>query len=370
MKFEIDKKVLDNTLEVVSKFSDPINSIYGLRCILIKVDSDFIEFQATNGSINIIKKLVVDNNKVKVFEKGKFLIHSNIFKNVIKKLSKSILIEKGINDNINIYQGESEYSIATNKIESFPIIEESTNVKYIEIDTNEFKKAIKSVQFAVSNDNNLLYKCINFKFKNNEIRLAASDTYRLAYYQLKVNNIVNDEFDLSILSNNVKDLLPFDVPKKVKLFYNNLKFGINYNNTIITSRIIDQPYKNMEEILNKLTDLEYKITINKDELMDILNKGFVIASTQGGKKIEININSNEFKVSNYQAEIGNSVSKTHNFKLEGRNSLSFEVNFNFIKDAISVFDGEIYLLIDKEIRKILIISKSNENCKQLITPIK
>ncbi|QSF13509.1 DNA polymerase III subunit beta [Mycoplasma sp. Mirounga ES2805-ORL] len=368
MKFKINKTHLDEIFEIVSRYSDSINTNYSFRCVLINVDNQKITFTATNGILSIVKSIQVDNVNVKVEEIGSFLIQSNYFKNIIKKLSGEILIEKDDNDSsILIMAGNSKYTLTTSDISTFPVIDKIYSPKKIEINTDEFKKAIKSVSFATSQDNSLIYKCINFKFKKNSINLAATDTYRLAHYSIKQKTNIDEEFDISVNGKDVKELIPNDAPKNVTLFYNNIKFGIEYKDTTITSRIVELPYNDVEALFDVL-DIKHKITIKKDILSDILNKVW-IGNSDKNNKIEINVTKEFFKITNMLEEIGSFIAKTSDFELEGK-SLDFDVNYNFIKDALSVYDDDIYILIDSDIKRILILSKSNNNTKQLITPMR
>ncbi|UUD35254.1 DNA polymerase III subunit beta [Mycoplasmopsis caviae] len=367
MKFHIKKQLLDETLEIVTKYSDPINSLYGFRCILIKVENEKITFSASNGVINIIKSLDVDDVNIKIEETGMFLIQANIFKNVIKKLSGMITLNQEFSTRLEISQRNSNYKLTTNPISSFPEIEENINLKKIEIDTNEFRKAIKSTIFAVSQDSSLVYKCINFKFKDNKLNLTATDAARLSYYSMNLNNYQYSNEEFSVNSKDVKDLIPADAPKKITFFFNRIKMGIEYKNTVITSRIVDLPYPDIESLFTSM-DIENKLFIKKEEINDLINKVW-LGTSDKQNRLEFTINKSEISVLNKLDEISISVAKTQNFKFEGK-AFEFDINYHFLKDALSVFEGDVLILFDKNIQKILIASDSNKESKQLVTPMR
>ncbi|MGV2392617.1 UNVERIFIED_CONTAM: DNA polymerase III subunit beta [Campylobacter lari] len=272
MKIVIKKNKLDEIIEIVSKFTDPISSYYGMRCVLISTDDEKITFKACNEVTNIVKSIPVDNIDVIVQEHGQILVQCNIFKNIIKKLTGFIQINTSFNNNIEIKQEGSEYTLTTSPISSFPQIDETTNIKSLEINTDKFRKAVKNVAFAASNENNLIFKCINFRSNGNKLNLTATDSYRLAFYTIETNNPLED-LEFSINAKDVKELLPADAPKKVTLFYNSIKVGIRYENTVIQARITDLPYHDIEALFSKvINDTKYKITINKNELSSLLNK--------------------------------------------------------------------------------------------------
>ncbi|WP_029608581.1 DNA polymerase III subunit beta [Mycoplasma simbae] len=367
MKFKINKKILDDALEIVSKYVDPLSTFYSFRCVLVKIESDFITLRAANDATNIIKKLVVDDVNIKVEETGEFLVQSNIFKSIIKKLSGNITISKTVNNLLDIVEGNSNYQISTLDENTFPVIDSLFNTKKIEINTNELKKAIKNVYHASSEDNNLIYRCINMRYKNSAINFTATDSHRLAAYKMIINNMIDDKFDISVDAEDLKDLIPSDAPKIVELFYNDVKVGIKYENTIVVSRVVTIPFRDTDPIFNDM-NIQYNISIDKNVFNNILNKIW-ISNGDKQNRISISVNSSEFKIVNNVSEIGSFVDSTSDFKFEGK-PFQMDLNYNFLKDAISVFDGEISILIDEHIKKILILSSSNKNSKQLITPLR
>ncbi|QBF34326.1 DNA polymerase III subunit beta [Mycoplasmopsis phocirhinis] len=367
MKFHINKKVFDEALEVVSKYVDPISTFYSFRAIYINLSENFITLKAANDSTSIVKKLVVDDTNIKVEQTGEFLIQANVFKNIIKKLSGFITISKSGNNLLDIQEGNSRYQITTLNSSTFPITDNLLNTKQIEIDTNEFKKAIKSVNHASSQDNNLIYKCVNIKNKNGFINFTATDSYRLALYQMKNDLILDDKMDISIVAKDLKDIVGIDAPKKITFFYNDIKVGVKYNNTTIISRIVSLNFKDTEPLFNEMK-IKHAIQIEKNELNDLLNKIW-IANGDKQNRIELKVNNSLLQITNNISEIGLSTAKTEKFKFKGTN-FDLDLNYVFLKDAISVFDGEISILIDESMKKILIISNSNTFSKQLITPLR
>lgn len=57
------------------------------------------------------------------------------------------------------------------------------------------------------------------------------------------------------------------------MFYNLIKFGVEYDDIIIIVRIIDLFYYNVEQLFNKVIfEIKYKIIIEKLEFNNFLNK--------------------------------------------------------------------------------------------------
>ncbi|WP_029905914.1 DNA polymerase III subunit beta [Mycoplasmopsis opalescens] len=367
MKFQIQKNILDQVLETVSKYTDPINSFYALRCILIRVEREKIYFFGKSEITSIIKNVDVDDTNVIVEETGEFLINASLFKNAVKKLNDLITIKLNYNQ-LEIKQGSSFYSLHTSPATNFPILDINIlkKTKQITINREEFKKAIKNVIFAVSTENNLIYKAINVILKKNKLIFNATDTFRLAHTSIKVSNPNDYEFNLSILGRELKDLIPLEADENINLFFDEMRFGITYKNTIIYARVIDIPYNNVETLFTNFVT-KYKIETTKEAIMDTINKVYL----QFGEKqvrIEFKFKSNEMECNYRLDEIGTSQAKTTEISLDG-SPFELDLNYNFVKDALSVFTGKIIMLVDEKCRKILFLSRENEATKQLITPL-
>lgn len=367
MKFQINKKIFDEVLEIVSKYSDAISTFYGFRCVLIEVTDEKIILKTSNDSINITKKIDVDDINVKVESTGKFLIQTNVIKPIIKKLSGNIDISTDNNQLLTISQGTSNYQVSLVNENSFPAFDNIINVKEIKINTSKLKKAIKSVIHAASLDNNLIYKCINIRNKNDSLHFTTTDSYRLALYQLKHNGLITEDIDISVVAKDLNSLIPIDAPEEITLFYNDIKVGIKYENTVITSRLVAIPFKDTEPLFENL-NIKHSIQIEKAELNDLLNRVWL---TNGDKqnRLSFMVKEGNLKITNNVVEVGSFVAATDKFKYSG-DLIEFDLNYNFLKDAISIFDGEISILIDERVAKFLIISHSDTGSKQLITPLR
>ncbi|WP_406615486.1 DNA polymerase III subunit beta [Mycoplasmopsis hyopharyngis] len=365
MNFEIQKNILDKAIEIVSRYSDTANAFYSLRCILIKVTNEVIYLVASNGSQSIEKQLIVDNDKIKVFEEGKFLINTQYFKNSIKKFNQNIIIKFDNDKNLILKEKFTSYSLTTVDPETFIPIEFELPEKFITVNSEQFRKGQKDVEKVVAIDSELIYKCINVKFKDNLMIFGATDTYRLAYEKFKVKNENKYEYEFSLESNYFKDLLPVDVPNEFKLYFDQLKICVVYEQTKIFSRIVDMEFFDLAKLIP--SEFKYQIKINKNELLNLIDKVSVVTSEKQNK-IEMKIEKNELTLKTFVKEIGTSIAKTTNFNNLTKLELELDLNITFLKDAISVFNDEITLNIDDKVSRILIVSEKDPELKQIITP--
>lgn len=366
MKFTIKKNILDQTIEFISKYVDSINVFMPFRCVKIDVSFDKITFIASNGLMSTKKILKVDEINIKVEIPGIVLINNQYFKNIIKKLNNEISVESN-GKIIKIWENEISYTLNCVDVE-FPNIDFKKPENSFEINTNKLEKAIRNVSFSASSETSgksLILKCINFSSKNDILRLVATDTFRLSTETIKINKPINVNF--SIESKNIKNMITKEAPKNVIMFIDESKVGIVYENTIIQSSIVDVPFVSFEGIIP--TEFSRKISIKKSELLDLLNK-VVFIQQEKYNRVEFKINKDLLTLSTNLSDIGQSTGSTTEFELIG-DPIDIDFNYVFIKDALTAFENdEINLCINKNGNIMLIVSKSNENNKQVITPLR
>lgn len=363
MKFTIKKTLLDNIVEFLSKYSNPIDTFVTFRYILIDVEEEKITFTASNSTMSARKVVPVDEIDIKVEDIGSSLINCSYFKNIIKKLNKTIEISTQ-NDLINIVEGNTIYKLNTIS-NNFPKIDFSDTSNKFELNKSDFEKAVKNVIFAVGDNlNSIILKCVNIICDGTNLRFTATDTARLSTEIIKINK--NIKINVSIDSKNIRNMIIKDSPKKIFMFFDNTKLGISYENTIIQTSIVDIPYHDISKVFPK--DYTRKIIIEKDELMNIINK-VVFINQEKGSRLELKINEKELKITTNISEIGTSFASTKNFTLEGE---PIEIDFNhiFLKEAINIIEGEINIFINENGNVALIVSKTNPNNKQLLSSLR
>lgn len=364
MLVNIDKKILDKNIEFVSKFVDPINAFVPFRCIHFDVNNHHITLTASNGIMSVKKIIPVDENLVMVEKNGTFLVNANILKTIIKKINNKITLK--IEENVlEISEAETKYELNLIKNE-FPEIVFKISDQNFEIESATLEKAIRNVSFAAGDESkNAVLKCINLIASNNQLTLIASDSFRLGYEKIKLENNIN--FNILIDNKNLKTMISGNNPKNITVFIDINKIGIAYKNTIIQSTLVDLTYADISKIFPD--SFSRQIIINKNELLELLNK-VIFINQEKGNRIQFIFKQNELKLISEVSEIGKSEASTKNFTIKG-DDIEIDFNYLFIKDAINVFDnGDINLLINQNGNIMMIVSDSNKNNKQLITPLR
>ncbi|WP_027123028.1 DNA polymerase III subunit beta [Metamycoplasma spumans] len=363
MQLKINKLLLEHAIERVAKAIDSNPFIPSMKGVLISAQDNKITFIGSNGEISI-KHEVETSLDAEITVPGIFLVELSLFRNIIKKLDGDVVLDS--DDKIlKISTENDEYCLNLYPTNEYPDIDFEVYGDTLKIKWNDFKEMIRDVIFAASNnETTLILCCVNIMAHNNKLKLVTTDRHRYA-------EVINDtespaEFNISILSKNLRDLMNFEYSSDVILHISEHKILFQIDNTIIQSKVIDQPYQDVSKIVPK--EFETELKISKKELNNLLNKASVII-TENYNKIRFHILDDTLTISSTRDEIGNAKVKTQKFEYNGQ-ELKLALNGKYLKEAIAVYDDNLVISFTKNNLRIVITSPSKPNVLQLITPQK
>ncbi|TDV24396.1 DNA polymerase-3 subunit beta [Mycoplasmopsis mustelae] len=369
MKFIISKKIIDQSIDFLSLFNDSNDVYVPFRGILFKINSENLTLISAKNNLAARKIIRIDEKNLTVEEPGIFLLNSSLLKNIIKKFDDKITFQS-IGQNIKIFDKNTKYTLTTLDADRYPFINFDLQKNKFTVNSRKFENTINNVFISTNQNternNGLLYKCINIKSnKNKEIRMTATDSFRLSSEVFKINEEIN--LDVSVEAKNLKKLFMKDMPEEVTFFYDEEKIGVLYKDIVIHSNLSKLTYLNIDNFIKPI--YSKSLVINRDEFLKLINK-VVFYNSDKIRRLQFNISKEELKLSFEVPEIGISNASTSNIMYNGE-ILDIDLDFQFIKDAVSVFpNGNIHLNISESNDRIYVLANNNESHIQLITPIR
>ena len=362
MEIKFIKRKLLNQIENLGKIINNSNYLQSLKGIFFQVEENEIKVTSSNGNLSI-KKIIKTNEEIKIIEPGVFLVPGKLFIEVLKKHGNEIKIKK-MNGNLSIKSVENESFINLFDELEYPNISfEINNNKEFLIEKEILKKAINNVSFAsAENDKRIILNGVNLKSSNGFLELSATNSYRLAYEKIKINNDL--EFNISILSRDLKNFINNESQKTIKINVENSKIITSFENTYMALQIIDGIYPDVKNLIPQ--DFSKEIKIDKKLLDDLINRVMVMSS-ENNKVVVLSVNQEKLSLKTEKNEIGKTISETKLFDYIGE---EFEITFNlqFLKDAINIFEGNISLSFNGNQEPFVIKSETNDNLIQLVLP--
>jgi len=357
MKLVVIKNNLREALSRIGHAIGETSSLPILKNFLLEARDNKIVLTATNLEIAITATL-----SGKIIEEGKVAVPFDITSNILTNLqSERLDLEKKQND-LLVTTDNYEATIKGFSTTEFPIIPKIKNTKrFFRIKSQEFKEALSQTTIASQGSdlrpelNNLL-----FHFSIDEIKLAATDSFRLAE-----KTLFHQSFE-SNCEEEVRILIPIKTAQhllrvlseegETKIHWDENQIIFISENMEFISRISEGNFPDYTSVVPKKFIAE--AVVEKQELFNALKLagvfGFrtneVIVKAPEGKKI--------LEISSIDTASGENKSVLP-AKISGKTE---EVGFNlrYLSDGVRVLSGnEVYFGINDE--KPAILKSSGEN---------
>ncbi|WP_215740245.1 DNA polymerase III subunit beta [Mesomycoplasma hyorhinis] len=369
MKFIIEKEKLEKYVERNLIAISNSNGYSALGGLLLELRRDGLVITSTDRELSI-QSFIPNFEFIEINSLGRLLVNANMFKNILKKLKNKISLEQ-VDNTVILRSGLDQFSIKLNDVDEFPELDFKNRGEKLIINASKLREAIKNTIFACytskentkEKNNYLLFTCLSLKTRDSYLEISASDRIRIAMETINIENPI--ELDIAIKNKNLKDFVLEEAKEDIELFIDDWKISYTFENTTVQSVLFKETYKDIRSVFPKKDDIQYYFQIEKKELIEITSKATIISSSEKHNTLIFNITEDELSVQFNEDEKGNSIIKTKNHVFSGP-TLTFKVNYKFLKDAINVFEDKINFFITANKTKLLINSQSNKKNKQLI----
>ncbi len=374
MKLIILKEKLKEGLKTVEKISQKSLKLPILQNILLKTEKNILKLSTTNleSSINW-------QSLAQVKKEGSICIPTKILSGFISSLpDKTITIESSKNNSLKIECGNYKTKIKGLDPEDFPVTPEVESKEEIKINSKKFCEALNQViSIPTSSSTKPEITGIYFVFKRKEIKMVATDSFRLAEKKINIQSNLKKEYSLILPQMAAKELLGVLTDKKgdlkIKISPNLILFQHLIDKTSqseikFISRLIEGRYPNYEEIIPD----KYKTTIqvNKEEFLNQVKSASLFSGKINEVKIKINQKEKNIEISSQHSDLGEYKSSLKGV-IKG-NNIKINFNYRFLIDGISEIQGDKvqFKLTSKEGPATLSSVNSKDEYLYIIMPIK
>ena len=344
MKIICQKEDLQKGVSIVSKAVPAKTTMPILECILIDASADKIEFTTNDMELGI--KTVVEGQ---ILERGRIALNAKIFSDIVRKLPDSdVTLVTDSNDQAVITCEKARFAIPGKSGEDFVFLPFVERDESIELSQFTLKELIRQTIFSIAiTESNKLMTGELFEIKDGMLRVVSLDGHRISIRRTELKESCADRKAVvpgKTLS-EVSKILSGETEDMVRLFFTENLILFELDETIVVSRLIEGEYFRIDQMLS--SDYETKVTINKQELLNCIDRATLMVKESDKKPIIINITDGmlELKI---RSDIG-SMNEEIDIEKEGRDIM---IGFNprFFMDALRVIDEEtidIYLVNPK-----------------------
>ena len=363
MKLVFTKSNLNKAVGIVMKAVPTRTTMNILECILIDATTNEIKFTGNDMELGI--ETIVEGE---IIEKGKIAIDAKLFSEIVRKLpDNDITLTTDSNNNALITCEKSKFNIAGKSGDDFSYLPAIIKDKMITLSQFQLKEVINQTIFSIAiNDNNKMMTGELFEVNEGTLKVVSLDGHRIAIRNIKLEGR-SDDVRVVIPGKTLQEIskiLNADAESFVNIYFTNNHVLFEFDQTHVVSRLIEGDYFKISQMLSN--DYETKVSINKKEFLDSIDRANLLIREGDKKPIIINILNGLLQV-NVNSAIG-ALNEDIDIDKEGKDIM---IGFNpkFLMDALRVIDDENVTMYLVNHKSPCFIRDKEENYIYLILPV-
>ena len=344
MNILCDKSKLIEGVNIILKAISGKSTMPILECIVIDVKENQIHLIANNLELGI--ETIIDGA---IKEEGSVAVNAKFFFEIIRKLpSDEVSIAVDENYMMDIHCGKAKFNIAANSAEEFPFLPKIMKDNSIQISQFTLREIIQQTAFSISdNDNTKVMTGELFEIKGNMLQVVSLDGHRISIRKTELKENYDDirviipgktVIEISKILNGGRDDM-------VTIFFTDKHVLFEFDQTVVLSRLIEGEFFRIEKMLS--TDYETKLTVNKKEMLDCIDRTTLLIRESDKKPVIVNIADDKMGF-HMESAVG-TMNEEISVEKEGKDIM---IGFNpkFLIDALRVIEDEnitIYMINPK-----------------------
>lgn len=343
---------------VPSKTTMPI-----LECILIDATLGKIKFTANDMELGI--ETTVDGS---IQEKGIVALDAKIFSEIVRKLPENeVTIETDAKLNTTITCEKAKFNIPGQSGDDFtglPAVEKNESITLTQF---TLKEVIRQTIFSIAaNENNKMMTGELFEVNRSLLKVVSLDGHRISIRKVELKeNFGNIKVVVPGKTlTEVSKILSGETDDDVRIFFTTNHIVFEFEETIVVSRLIEGEYFKVDQMLS--SDYATKISVNKKEFLDCIERASILIRENDKKPIILNIEESKMAL-----KLNSSFGTMNAEILIHKTGQDLMIGFNpkFLIDALRIIDDENVTLYMMNPKSPCFIKDEEETYIYLILPV-
>jgi DNA polymerase III subunit beta len=362
MKIEILREKLNQAIAIVSRVTIKSPNLPILEGIMIKADDNSVHFSATDLEMGIEVSVLS-----KVSKSGQAVVPTRILAPLSKLIGDEKLYLELNKNSLNIKDSENETSLQTMDSEEFPIIPKPEESMSTEIEGAVLSEGLRQVVNCVSSSRTRPeISGVYMNFSENQLTLAATDSYRLAQKVISLPTKIKKEREFILpakAANNIIGIIgESNSLVKITGDENQLEFLTRIGDepssmeVRIVSRLIEGNYPRYQEVIPDKSPITIKV--DRHEFLGKIRAASLLSDQTYEVKLIVSSEENNLKIKAQSSRIGEFKSSISAEVAGGDVEISF--NGRFLSDALTNISGADVGLYLTDADKAVLIKQSEQ----------
>src|SRR3954469_6753575 len=368
MKLSVSRDAFLARLGVAARGVSTRSSIQTLSGVLIREgEGGGVELQATDMEIGVRVKVdaEVESAANTVVLPGRLLL------DVVRSLpNNDLALEyRSQTQDVEIVSGTAKFHLRTLPTEDFPKLPEPEDAASVSVPAPAFIETVNRVGRAASRDEARPHLTgVLVSASGNELRMVATDSYRLAVKETKLESALAGELEVNVPVRALQELTRVaaaDAVESIEVTAKENQVIFRAGDVVLSSRLIEGGFPNYKQLLPET--YEHELRLSRSELLDVVKRISLMA--QKNAPLRMKFDDGALEVSAETPDIGEaSESLPAPFKGE-----ALEIGFNpeFLQDGLDSAESDelIFKLISPH-RPGLIQSGDDGGFIYLVMPVR
>ncbi len=365
MKLSTPRSHFLAALQSVVRVSSTRSAIQALAGVRIAAQGSTVELEATDGDLALHLTMPAT-----VEQDGAVLLPARLLADVVRALPDGdlLLTARATEQDVEVAAGAAHFHIRTLRAEDFPELPAPPS-ETVTLPANALVQTTANVARAASRDETRpVLTGILMSASDHELRMVATDSYRLSVKETKLEQPVATGFEANVPARALQELVRIagqGPESTVHVGVSESRIVFRADGAILSSRLIDGQFPNYRQLLPD--SHEHELRLATAELLDVVRRVSLLA--QRNAPLQLAFTEGELTISARTPDIGEA-SESLPVPFQGE---PLEIGFNpdFLADGLeSAGSDEVVLKLINPIRPGLIEAGDGSGFTYLIMPIR
>jgi len=281
MKLQCNRKQLDDSLSVVACAASARASLPILSHVYIEAQSDTVRLVGSD-----LEQWVECRIPALVGEDGATTLPARLLSELVGSLGgEDIHIESGNRCQAILNCGDSRYQLMGLPAEEYPPIPDIDSPCELALPAKQFLQMVESVMFAVPKEG--IYQTlagIRMEFGDDTLRLAATDTHRLAVRTACIDSGATEPIAATVPMKAVQLVQKIPAGETITLQLGQHRAAFLGENTAVYTQLIEAHYPNYQRVIPQEYTCRWVLVVK--EFRDALRRAHLIAKNNSTTTVD------------------------------------------------------------------------------------
>jgi DNA polymerase-3 subunit beta len=340
MKLSVSREAFLARLGVAVRGASTRSSIQTLSGVLLRAEGGTVELQATDMEIGVRVKVdaQIEHEGSPVVLPGRLLL------DVVRSLPNDDLsLEfKPDRQDVEVVSGSARFQLRTLPAEDFPKLPTAEGGTALRVPAPAFVDTVSRVGRAASRDEARPHLTgVLVSAGGNELRMVATDSYRLAVKETKLEKALDRELEVNVPVRALQELTRIassDGAEDIEIAALENQVVFTAGDVVLSSRLIEGRFPNYKQLLPET--YEHELRMSRAELLDVVRRISLLA--QKNAPLRLKFEDGALEVSAETPDIGEA-RETIPAPFKGE---TLEIGFNpeFLQDGLDSAESEELIL--------------------------